>query len=80
LNTTGFGDGQHSLDESASCFASSSEGKLAVDNSRTQGTFGGVIRRLDSWDLDKRLEPLSVVVQFPAHPDEALVSAAPAAK
>ena len=80
MKTTGFGNGQHSLDEPASCFALRSEGKLAVDDSRAQGTFGGVVRRLDPLNLDKRPEPLSVVVQFPAHPDEALVSAAPAAK
>ena len=39
----------------------------------TAGAFGRVVRRFNALDFDQRPQPLAVVVQFAAHPDEKFV-------
>ena len=46
----------------------------------TQDALAGVVRLFDAFDFQKRLQPIAMVDEFPAHPQQPVVAAERAAR
>ena len=65
LLAAGFDHRQHRLDETAAGGALRSERQLPPDHRMTQRTLARVVRRFDPFVLQKRPQPLAMLVQLP---------------
>ena len=80
LLAAGLGDGQQGLDESASGGALRAEAQFPPDDGVTQAPLGGVVRRFDAIDIQKRPQPVAMAVQLPAHASQTPIVAAQTAQ
>ena len=80
LALAGFDHRQDLFNESAACRALGTKGELSPDDGGAQGTLADVVCRLDPFDIQEPPQPVAMIVQGLAHPDELRVAAEDAAQ
>src|SRR5260370_32050124 len=67
LLTAGLHDRENSGDEAAAMSALCPKRQLSPDHRVPQGALAGIVRRLDTFDLQEGPKPSAMLVQFLAH-------------